>query len=288
MNIYTLFKRELPFLYALPAILWQFFFVIVPLMVICMKSFFVYTTFSLSAYAAVFTLSHLYIIGRSIFYALSNAFLCLVIAYPIAYFFAVTIRNRGGKEWFVFFMLPFSTSFLVQIYAWFFLLEKDGFLNLVLKPFSFYLSHISWTTMPGAQLVVMVYCYLPFMLLALYTVLATLNVELLEAASDLGATVWQRFVYITVPFSLQAITTGFLLVLVPSFGEFVIPSLIGGAKYFSVGSLISYYFLSSSHLEIGAAFTVVSGFALLITSAAVVGSMNMIRAYFSHGARYDK
>jgi ABC-type spermidine/putrescine transport system permease subunit I len=88
--------------------------------------------------------------------------------------------------------------------------------------------------------------------------------DLLEASLDLGATHWQTFTRITIPLSLSGIKTGVLLVFVPAFGEFVIPSLIGGAKYMYVGSLVSHYYLVARDGQLGAAFTITSGIVLLI------------------------
>jgi ABC-type spermidine/putrescine transport system permease subunit I len=109
---------------------------------------------------------------------------------------------------------------------------------------------------------VMVYSFLPFMVMPLFSTLETLDLSLVEASRDLGATTTQTFFKIIVPLSMPGIRTGFLLVFVPAFGEFVIPMLIGGDKNMYVGSLISHFFFIDQNPYAGGAFTVISSLAL--------------------------
>ncbi|BDC34864.1 hypothetical protein Noda2021_08220 [Candidatus Dependentiae bacterium Noda2021] len=109
---------------------------------------------------------------------------------------------------------------------------------------------------------VMVYCYLPFMIFPLYTILEKLDRRLLEASSDLGASAWNTFRHVTLPLSVPGMRTGFFLVFVPAFGELVIPVLLGGGRYLFVGPLISQFFLSARDIARGSAFTIMSGFVL--------------------------
>ena len=117
----------------------------------------------------------------------------------------------------------------------------------------------------GAVLLLMVYCYLPFMIMPIYTVLEKLNLQLLEASMDLGATRTQTFLRVTLPLSLSGVRTGVALVFVPAFGEFVIPSLVGGGKFATAGSMITYYFLTEHNIAYGAAFTVLTGMMLILS-----------------------
>jgi spermidine/putrescine transport system permease protein len=119
---------------------------------------------------------------------------------------------------------------------------------------------------PFAVYLVMIYCYLPFMTLPIYTVLEKFDIRLIEASLDLGATRFMTFLRVILPLTLPGISTGFFLVFIPSFGEFVIPALMGGSRYFFVGSLISHYFLIVRDLSVGAAFTSLSSIILLVVT----------------------
>jgi spermidine/putrescine transport system permease protein len=115
----------------------------------------------------------------------------------------------------------------------------------------------------------MIYFYLPFAIMPIYSTLEKFDQQLLEASADLGAAPWQTFVRVTLPMSARGIRTGFFLVFVPSFGEFVIPTLLGGAKQMYVGSLISHYFLTVRNFNLGSAFTCLTGCILVLASMLV-------------------
>jgi spermidine/putrescine transport system permease protein len=252
-------SQELPFLYAIPAVVWQVLFLSVPLLIVIYLSFVKDNLWSLENYTALLTVAHVRVIGRSLGMALANVLLCLLCAYPVAYFLAMRVKRF--KSFLIFLLvLPFWTNFLVQVYAWYFLLGTNGLLETVLRNIGLSVHIANSLT---AVFLVMVYCYIPFMILPIYSIIEKLQHQLLEASADLGATPWQTFVRVTLPLSMPGIKTGVLLVMVPSFGEFVIPELMGGAKYMMNGSLISYYFLVARDNGIGAAFTMVSGFVLL-------------------------
>jgi len=257
--------QEFSFLYILPAYLWQVLFLWIPFFIVLWFSFVSDSVWTMDNYRAICNSSHVRIIGRSMMFALANAFFCLLCAYPVAYFLAVKVKRF--KNFLIFLLvLPFWTNMLVQVYAWLFLLGNNGLIESFLRKMG--LIQNSWHIAHSliAVFFVMVYCYIPFMILPIYTVLERIPRQLREASADLGATPWQTFIHVTLPLSVSGIKTGFLLVMVPSFGEFVIPELIGGAKYMLSGSLISYYFLVSRNNGIGSAFTIFSGFILLIVA----------------------
>lgn len=257
----TLFN-ELPFLAAVPAMVWQLLFFGIPLLIILCASFIHNNGFTFNNYIALFDFSYVKIIARSLFLALSNALICLLCAYPVAYFLAAHVKRFKNMLLFLL-VLPFWTNFLVQVYAWFFLLEKNGLINALLLKIGIINTPLDISNSLFAVFIVMMYCYMPFMILPIYSTIEKLNLQLLEASADLGATPWQTFLRITLPLSMPGIKNGILLVLIPSFGEFVIPSLFGGGKHLMVGSLISYYFLVVNNSAIGAAFTLLSGLVLL-------------------------
>lgn len=153
---------------------------------------------------------------------------------------------------------------MVQVYSWFFVLEHNGLLNTILLKLGIIQQPLHLLNNTFAIYLVMVYCYLPFMIMPLYSALEKIDRRVFEAAADLGATQWQTFIRVTVPLSMAGIRTGFFLVFVPSFGELVVPILLGGGKQLFVGPLITQYFLSARNPALGAAFTCISCIMLLI------------------------
>lgn len=265
-NALKSFYQELPFFMMVPALVWQVLFCYIPVALILLLSVSrgesIFEGFTFAHYAEVMDGNHALIILRSLIFAIVNAIFCLLCAYPLAYFLARRVKRWKNVLLFLL-MVPFWTNILVQIYAWFFVLERNGFLNTMLLKLGIVGEPIHLVNTPASIFIVMAYCYLPYMIMPLYSVLEKIDERLIESSYDLGANSWQTFFKVTVPLSWPGVKTGFFLVLVPSFGEFVIPALMGGSKSMFVGSLISHYFLSADNPHAGAAFTVVSGIILL-------------------------
>ncbi len=262
-------RKEFSFFVAIPALVWQVLFSLVPILLISITSFRVMDLdgivhWALDNYATVCTHAHAIILLRSLLLASATATLCLFIGYPVAYFLAVHAQRWRFVLLFLL-TLPFWTNFLTLAYAWFFVLEKNGLLNRVLLFLNIINDPIVFAYNRVAVVIVMVYCFLPFMIIPLYTALDKIDKRLLEASEDLGATAWQTFMRITVPLSISGIKTGLLLVFIPAFGEFVIPIVMGGSQYLYVGSTISHYLLHADSEGAGAAFTVMSGMVLGIS-----------------------
>ena len=174
---------------------------------------------------------------RSIGYALCTGLLCLVLGYPFAYFIARANPSiRPALLMMV--MLPFWTSFLLRVYAWKGILADQGVLNQLLMLLGLTSEPVQMLYTRFSMLVGMTYVYLPFMVLPLYANLVKLDLRLLEAANDLGATPWKAFWLVTVPLSKAGIVAGFMLVFIPAVGEFVIPSLLGGPENLMVGRVV--------------------------------------------------
>ena len=174
---------------------------------------------------------------RSIGYAFATAFLCLVLGYPFAYFIA---RSQPGVRpaLLMMVMLPFWTSFLLRVYAWKGILADQGVVNQLLMWCHITTEPVQMLYTSVSMLVGMTYVYLPFMVLPLYATLVKLDLRLLEAAKDLGASPWKAFWLVTVPLSKAGIVAGFLVVWSPAVGEFVIPSLLGGPENLMVGRVV--------------------------------------------------
>ena len=173
----------------------------------------------------------------SLKYAFFTTFFCLLIGYPFAYFIARSPASvRPALLMMV--MLPFWTSFLLRVYAWKGILADQGVLNQVFMAVGLTSEPIQMLYTDVSLLVGMVYVYLPFMVLPLYANLVKMDFRLLEAAYDLGASPFKAFWLITVPLSKAGIVAGFMLVFIPSVGEFVIPSLLGGPENIMIGRVV--------------------------------------------------
>jgi putrescine transport system permease protein len=168
----------------------------------------------------------------SVWIALISTFFTLLIAYPIAYGMA-----RAPAAWrptlLMLVILPFWTSFLIRVYAWMGILSNEGFLNQFLGLFGIGPFTILQTN--TAVYIGIVYSYLPFMILPLYSALEKMDDTLLEAAADLGCPPWQSFWKVTFPLSLPGVIAGCFLVFIPVVGEFVIPDLLGGSDTLMIG-----------------------------------------------------
>ncbi len=173
----------------------------------------------------------------SIKYAAWTTALCLLIGYPFAYFIART-RPLLRSLLLLMIMLPFWTSFLLRVYAWKGILADQGVVNQVFLAIGLVDQPIQMLYTDVSMLVGMTYVYLPFMVLPLYANLVKMDLRLIEASQDLGASAWKTFWLLTVPLSRAGILAGSLLVFVPSMGEFVIPSLLGGAENLMIGRVV--------------------------------------------------
>lgn len=257
------FSPNTSFFWGIIALVWQAIFFYIPLSFLVAASFVAFSSisqssyFTLTHYAQLFQPIYAIIFFRSLMLAVSTVLITLLIAYPVAYYVAIKV-TRWKEVCFALLMLPFWTNFLLLVYAWYFLLENDGLINSLLLNWGIIRQPIYLMNTTFAVYVGMVYCYLPFMLLPLYSVLENFNVKLLEASTDLGATYFQTFRRIVLPLTWPGIRTGAILVFVPAFGEFVVPALLGGDKNMYVGSVITHYFLTIRNASLGSAFTCLS------------------------------
>ncbi len=173
----------------------------------------------------------------SLKYASLTTLLCLVLGYPFAYFLA-RASERRRPVLLMLVMLPFWTSFLLRVYAWKGILADQGLINNFLMGSGLTQEPVPLLYNDVSMLLGMTYVYCPFMILPLYATLVKMDLSLLEAAHDLGASPWEAFWLITVPLSRPGIVAGAMLVFIPALGEFVIPSLLGGAENLMIGRVI--------------------------------------------------
>ena len=193
---------------------------------------------------------------RSIWYALCTALLCLVIGYPFSYFIARS-KPSVRPALLMMVMLPFWTSFLLRVYAWKGILADQGVLNQIFMALGLVNEPLQMLYTDVSMLVGMTYVYLPFMVLPLYANLVKMDFRLLEAAYDLGASPFKAFWLVTVPLSKAGIVAGFMLVFIPSVGEFVIPSLLGGHENIMIGRVVWDEMFSSNNWPRATALAVV-------------------------------
>jgi putrescine transport system permease protein len=211
----------------------------------------------------------------SIKYAAITTLLCLGIGYPFAYFMA-RAKATIQPALLMLVMLPFWTSFLLRVYAWKGLLTEHGWVAEVLTALR--IDHLllaadlipalgKYMNSPFSLVLGMTYTYLPFMILPLYGNLAKMDLRLLEAASDLGATPWVAFWKITVPLSKAGIIAGSMLVFIPCVGEFVIPELLGGPQTLMIGRVLWDEFFSNNDWPMASTVAVVMVLLIIVPLA---------------------
>ena len=202
----------------------------------------------------------------SLKFAAITTVLCLVIAYPFAYFMA---RSPADKRpaLLMLVMLPFWTSFLLRVYAWKMLLADNGVFNNMAIAAGLISEPIKMMNTPFSLVLGMVYTYVPFMILPLYANLVKMDLRLLEAALDLGATPWQAFWRITVPLSKSGVIAGSMLVFIPCVGEFVIPELLGGPQTLMIGRVLWDEFFSNNDWPMAATVAVVMVLLIIVPLA---------------------
>ncbi len=211
----------------------------------------------------------------SLKYAAITTVGCLFIGYPFAYFMA-RAKSSVQPALLMLVMLPFWTSFLLRVYAWKGLLGEHGWVSEAIIGLGLDNLLLAAGMIPAAgklmnspfSLVIgMVYTYLPFMILPLYANLAKMDLRLLEAASDLGATPWQAFWRITVPLYKAGIIAGAMLVFIPCVGEFVIPELLGGPQTLMIGRVLWDEFFSNNDWPMASAVAVVMVLLIIVPLA---------------------
>lgn len=202
----------------------------------------------------------------SVKYAAVTTAFCLAIGYPFAYFLA---RSRPDirPALLMLVMLPFWTSFLLRVYAWKLLLADDGVFNQVLIWLGLLAEPLKMMYTPFSLTLGMVYTYLPFMVLPLYATLVKMDIRLLEAARDLGASPWIAFWKVTVPLSKNGIIAGALLVFIPCVGEFVIPELLGGPQTLMIGRVLWDEFFSNNDWPLASAVAIMMILLIIVPMA---------------------
>ena len=209
------------------------------------------------------------ILGRSILLGGISTVICLLLAYPLAYSIS-RVTERVQQTMVMIIMLPMWMNFLLRTYAWMSILENNGFINQFLRLIGILQEGQSITMIntQGAVVLGMVYNFLPFMVLPLYSVMAKLDNRIIEAAQDLGSNGWQVFRRIVLPLSVPGILSGITMVFVPAVSTFVITKLLGGSKVMMIGDKIENMFIGQyQNYNVGASLSLVLMVLILLCMA---------------------
>jgi len=290
--------KQTDFLAIAPPFAWLIFFLLIPFLLVIKISFadlnfgippytplvdlseqVVTFTVHLRSYALLFSDS-LYLITylSSIKMAAITTICCILIGYPMAYYIA---RTEGSLRHILLLavILPFWTSLLLRVYAWVGILRNDGLLNNFLMWLGVINSPLEIYRTDLAVYIGLVYAYLPFFILPLYANLVKLDVRLLNAAYDLGATPIRAFLAVTLPLSLPGVLAGSMLVFIPTVGEYVIPEMLGGADTLMMGRVMWSEFFTNADWPMASAVTVIMVLILLVPL--VILQINQKRTYLS-------
>ena len=239
---------------AIPYLLWMVIFILVPLLLVAY--------YAVTTPDGAFTIDYISQVGeytpvlvRSVWLAFIATVLCLLIAYPLA--FIISRKSGSGQRTMVMLvMLPMWMNFLLRTYAWMTILEKNGLINRFLAQFG--IGPLQMINTQGAVVLGMVYNYLPFMILPLYSVMTKIPNALIEAAQDLGCNGVQVLIRVLLPLTLPGISTGIIQVFVPSVSTFIISRMLGGGGNLLIGDLIDLQFLGNAYNpNLGAAISLV-------------------------------
>jgi spermidine/putrescine transport system permease protein len=212
--------------------------------------------FTFDNYVSLFNPVYGQIMVFSLLVGLGTTVFCLLIGYPMAYYIARAPARKRSLLLFLI-LLPFWTNFIIRIFAWMMILRSGGLLDSVLMSLHITKAPLNLLYTPTAVMIGMVYEFLPFMVLPLYTSLEKVDNSLLEAAADLGAPPWKAFLRVTLPLSVPGMIAGTILTFIPAMGMFVVPDILGGAKTILIGNVIRNQFLTARNWPLGAAFSMV-------------------------------
>jgi len=255
-----------------PSLLWLGIFFVLPLFIVFIYSFGtrgeysgVRLTFTLANYIKFFNPLFLTTLVRSLAIGLVVTAICLLLGYPLAYYIAIH-AGKWKNTLLVLVIIPFWTNYLIRIFTWILILRTEGILNTFLLYINVISEPLNVLHTMKAVIIGISYDYLPFMILPLYASIEKLDLSLLEAAEDLGASKIKSFLKVTLPLTMPGIVAGSLLVFIPTIGEFVTPTLLGGARVRMIGNVIESMFLVARDWAFGSA----AGIILMLTVLAAV------------------
>lgn len=248
---------------AAPHVVWSVLFIVAPLLFVCYYAFtdaggsFTFENIAgLGNYANTF--------GLSVAFAFIATVICLVICYPLAYFIC-QLSDGSQKVLVMLAMLPMWMNLLIRTYSMMAILDNEGFLNKFFEAVG--IGHVKMLGTPGAVIFGMVYNFLPYMLLPIYSIMSKLDVRLIEAAQDLGCNQWQVITKVIFPLSVPGVISGVTMVFVPSISTFYISQKLGGGTFDLIGDAIERQFSLNRDYNTGAAISLVMMILILISIA---------------------
>jgi len=267
-----------------PVSLWMLLFVLIPFIYIVTISFMKRSTyggvklgFTFENLLQVFELSNLKVFGQSVLIAGITTIICILIAYPFAYFIAQ--KTAITKTVFMaLVMVPFMINSLIRLFSWINILRREGIINRILMGSGIISEPLQLVYNIVGVIIGLVYTLLPFMIMPLYSSIEKLDLSLLEACSDLGAKPVTAFLKVTLPLTMPGIFAGFIMTFIPALGLFFVTDLMGGSKILVMGNLIRNQFITAKNWPLGAALSL---FLIAIT-------LLIVKLYQKSGGRMDE
>lgn len=258
--------------FAYPYVLWLCLFILAPMLLIAVYAFTDSSgAFSVQNLIRAVEPIYLGVLGRSLYLALISTVICLILGYPMAYILANKVKRKGMAM--IFIMIPMWMNFLLRTYAWMAILDVNGIINTFLQTVGLPKVQMLYTN--GAIVLGMVYNFLPFMILPIYSVLVKMPQDYIEAAEDLGAdrrTVFSRIIF---PLSLPGVISGITMVFMPAVSTFAISRLLGGSKIMLLGDLIENQFMLVQDWHFGSTLSLIMLVMILISMALLHRKENM-------------
>ena len=255
-----------------PYLVWMLIFIFVPLILV---GYFAFTRgdsrnfetfqFSLENFKEFLQPVYLEVLGRSLGISLISTVICFILGFPMAYIIANQNKLKTRNNMILLFVIPMWMNFLLRTYAWLTILGKNGIINTFLN--SLGLQSVELLYQNGSVILGMVYNFLPFMVLPIYSVLVKMDKSLIEAAEDLGASRWTIFRRVTFPLSLPGVVTGFTMVFTPAVSTFIISSLLGGNKTTLIGNVIERQFIYTGDWHFGSSMSLILMVIVLLVMA---------------------
>lgn len=248
---------------AYPYNVWMLIFIIAPLILVV---YYAFTDgaggFTTENFSKIFEANTLKTLYNSLYIALVSTLICLLLGYPMAYFISKT-SARYRTVAMLLIMVPMWMNFLLRTYAWVTILSPSGVLNSILS--SMGLPNVDLMYTQSAVILGMVYNFLPFMILPIYTALEKMDYRLVEAAHDLGANDRQAFTKVIFPLSLPGVVSGISMVFIPAISTFEITRLLGGGKVNMIGNVIEQQFINTGNWNYGSALALLLMVFILIS-----------------------
>ena len=251
---------------ASPYILWSGIFIVIPILIVLFFSLTIKNgdsyVFSLDNFIRLFEGNYPKIFGKSLWLAFLTTVVCLILGYPTAYLIS-KMKSKKRSMLIMLFIIPMWMNFLIRTYAWLPILRKNGLINNFLEIFGIAPLNILYTDF--AVILGMVYNFLPFMILPIFTVLTKIDKDLTNAASDLGANRLKVFSKVVFPLSLPGVVSGITMVFMPAVSTFVISRILGGGQYWLVGNAIETQFITIGDWNFGSAIAICMMVIILIS-----------------------